>query len=84
VRAESIPDARFRIEIADEGEPLLDPSNVFDPADLDAPNERGTNMNELGLVIAHRLLGVLGGTVKLDPATPRGLAVRLEFPACPA
>jgi signal transduction histidine kinase len=84
VRAESIPDARFRIEIADEGEPLLDPSSVFEPSDFDAPNERGTNMNELGLVIANRLLGVLGGTVKLDPATPRGLAVRLEFPACPA
>ena len=44
--------------------------------DIDAPNERGTNMNELGLVIAHRLLGVLGGSATLHDLEPRGLAVR--------
>lgn len=83
VRAAVASSMRLRIEIADEGEPLLDPAHIFEPVDLDAPNERGTNMNELGLVIAHRLLGVLGGTIKLDTDAARGLVVRLELPAIP-
>jgi signal transduction histidine kinase len=75
---------RFTLEIADEGEPLTEPAHLFDAVDVDAPNERGTNMNELGLVIAHRLLGVLGGKVALHPLEPRGLAVRLNLPSRPA
>jgi signal transduction histidine kinase len=75
---------RFTLEIADEGEPLTDPAHVFDAVDVDAPNERGTNMNELGIVIAHRLLGVLGGRVTLHPLEPLGLAVRLDLPSRPA
>lgn len=71
------------VEIADEGEPLIDPAHLFDPVDVDAPSERGTNMNELGLVIAHRLLHVLGGSVTLRDGTPRGLRIRLSFPARP-
>ena len=81
VRAEINAPSSFGVEIEDEGEPLADPARIFDPVDLDAPSERGTNMNELGLVIAHRLLGLLGGTVRLDTARARGLAVRLEVPA---
>ncbi len=79
---QTAPD-RFCIEIKDEGDPLSDPAHIFDPVDIDAPNERGTNMNELGLVIAHRLLAVLGGTVALDNGAPRGLTVRLELPTRP-
>lgn len=74
---------RLIIEIADEGEPLTDPAHLFEPVDVDAPNERGTNMNELGLVIAHRLLVVLGGKVTLDHPEPKGLTVRLNLPARP-
>ena len=81
--ADAKPGPRFSIEIEDEGEPLLDPSHIFEAADVDAPNERGTNMNELGLVIAHRLLGVLGGAVQFESGAERGLTVRLDFPACP-
>jgi signal transduction histidine kinase len=78
------PDANsLVVEIADEGERLTDPSHLFEPVDIDAPNERGTNMNELGLVIAHRLLGVLGGSATLHDLEPRGLAVRLNLPARP-
>jgi signal transduction histidine kinase len=73
----------LRIEIADGGEPLEDPSKLFEPVDIDAPNERGTNMNELGLVIAHRLLDVLGGSVTLHDLEPAGLCVHLRLPACP-
>ena len=75
--------SQLHIEITDQGEPLRDPAHIFDPVDVNAPNERGTNMNELGLVIAHRLISVLGGTVTLDAGDGRGLTVRLEFPARP-
>ncbi len=82
VRIETVPDEgdRLRIEISDAGEPLLDPAHIFDAADVDTPSERGTNMNELGLVIAHRLLGVLGGIVSLHDLQPNGLAVHLNLP----
>jgi signal transduction histidine kinase len=75
--------ARLRIEITDEGQPLQDPARLFEPVDIDAPNERGTNMNELGLVIAHRLLDVLGGSVTLHDLEPTGLSVHLNLPVCP-
>jgi signal transduction histidine kinase len=71
------------VEIVDEGERLTDPAHLFDPVDVDAPSERGTNMNELGLVIAHRLLRVLGGAVTLRDGDPHGLRVRLNFPVRP-
>ena len=83
VHAASAGGNRIRIEISDAGEPLIDPMHLFDPVDVDAPNERGTNMNELGLIIAHRLLGVLGGSVTLKDIEPRGLAVHLNLPARP-
>jgi signal transduction histidine kinase len=73
----------LRIEITDGGEPLEDPARLFEPVDIDAPNERGTNMNELGLVIAHRLLDVLGGSVTLHDLEPTGLCVHLNLPVCP-
>ncbi|HEX8501140.1 MAG TPA: GAF domain-containing sensor histidine kinase [Pyrinomonadaceae bacterium] len=83
VRALPSEGGGLRIEIADGGEPLQDPSKLFEPVDIDAPNERGTNMNELGLVIAHRLLDVLGGTVTLHDLQSTGLSVHLHLPDCP-
>ena len=79
---------RFSIEITDEGEPLGDPSRLFDPIDAGhvpgtMPNARGTDMNELGLVIAHRLIGVMGGTIELHEHAPQGLRIRLTFPRLP-
>jgi signal transduction histidine kinase len=73
----------LRIEIGDEGEPLQNAASLFEPVDVDAPNENGTNMNELGLVIAHRLLDVLGGNVTLHERRPAGLSVHLSLPARP-
>jgi signal transduction histidine kinase len=74
---------RLRIEINDEGQPLQDPARLFEPVDIDAPNERGTNMNELGLVIAHRLLDVLGGSVTLNDLQPTGLSLHINLPSRP-
>src|SRR5947209_6460640 len=75
---------RLRIEIGYEGEPLEDHTRLFEPVDIDAPNECGTNMNELGLVIAHLLLAVLGGSVALHDLPTGGLSVHLSLPARPA
>lgn len=83
VHASSKEGACVRVEITDEGRPLEDPARLFEPVDIDAPNERGTNMNELGLVIAHRLLGVLGGGVALHDLEPAGLSIHLNLPARP-
>ncbi|MBV9928085.1 MAG: GAF domain-containing sensor histidine kinase [Acidobacteria bacterium] len=85
VNVDTVPaeGGRFRIEITDSGAPLEDPARLFEPVDIDAPNERGTNMNELGLVIAHRLLDVLGGSVKLYDLEPTGLSVHLNLPVRP-
>jgi signal transduction histidine kinase len=83
VNAASKEGACVRVEITDEGKPLEDPARLFEPIDIDAPNERGTNMNELGLVIAHRLLGVLGGEVTLHDLEPAGLSIHLNLPARP-
>jgi len=85
VYVNAVPAGRggLRIEITDAGAPLEDPARLFEPVDIDAPNERGTNMNELGLVIAHRLLDVLGGSVTLQDLEPTGLSVHLNLPVCP-
>lgn len=83
VQASSKEGACVRVEITDEGRPLEDPARLFEPVDIDAPNEKGTNMNELGLVIAHRLIGVLGGEVTLHDLEPAGLSIYLDLPARP-
>ncbi|HEX8071661.1 MAG TPA: HAMP domain-containing sensor histidine kinase [Pyrinomonadaceae bacterium] len=84
VRANLVAADRFQIEIADDGEPLSDPAHIFNPVDIDTPSENGTNMNELGLVIAHRLMAALGGDVALDTKDGgRGLVVRLTLPTRP-
>jgi signal transduction histidine kinase len=75
--------AELCVEIHDEGDPLAHTAHVFDAVEVDAPNESGTNMNELGLVIAQRLVAVLNGHIALDTAAPHGLTVRLELPAYP-
>lgn len=83
VRAEARTPTRFLINIEDEGERLLDLSRIFEPIDISAPSQSAASMNELGLVIARRLIDVLGGTVSLDNSAPRGLKVSIELPARP-
>jgi len=83
IRAFKRTSAELCIEITDEAEPCADAAHIFDAVEIDAPNERGTNMNELGLVIAQRLVAVLKGRIALDTDAPHGLTVRLELPAYP-
>ncbi|HEV2881730.1 MAG TPA: HAMP domain-containing sensor histidine kinase [Pyrinomonadaceae bacterium] len=76
--------AELCIEIQDEGEPLQDTAHIFDAIEMDAPNENGTNLNELGLDIAQRIVAMLKGYIVFDAAAaPHGLTVRLELPAYP-
>ena len=83
VRAEKRVPCRFYIVIEDAGERIEDISHIFDPVDIEAPSEHATGMNELGLVIARRLIDVLGGTVTLDTPEPHGLKVTIELPGRP-
>ncbi len=83
VHVESVSAQRYEIVIVDEGERLDDMSRVFEPVDVDAPSEQATSMNELGLVIARRLIDAIGGTVKLENAASGGLKVIIELPARP-
>ena len=71
------------MRIEDRGETLPDMSRVFEPVEIDAPSGTATSMNELGLVIARRLIDVLGGTITLENAAPHGLKVSIELPTRP-
>ena len=83
VRAERISPSHFCVSIEDEGEAVEDLSRVFEPIDIEAPTEAASSMNELGLVIARRLIDVLGGTVRLESNPPHGLRVFIELPVRP-
>jgi signal transduction histidine kinase len=83
VAVENLPPLGYQITIEDAGERLQDMSRVFEPVHLDAPSEQASNMNELGLVIARRLIDAIGGTVKLESAVSGGLRVQIELPARP-
>lgn len=83
VGARRITPSAFQISIEDEGEHLEDVSHIFEPVDIEAPTERPTSMNELGLAIARRLIDALGGTVTLESPAPRGLRVSIELPVRP-
>jgi signal transduction histidine kinase len=83
VRAEMLATENFLITIEDEGVHLPDLSHIFEPIDISAPSQEATSMNELGLIIARRLIDVLGGTVHLDSPAERGLKVSIELPSRP-
>jgi signal transduction histidine kinase len=83
VRATSASPMRFLVTIKDEGEQLPDLSRIFEPIDISAPSQSAASMNELGLVIARRLIDALGGTVQLESPPPGGLKVSIELPTRP-
>ena len=83
VHAESPSASAFQLVIEDKGETIHEMSSIFEPVDIDAPSEKATNMNELGLAISRRLIDVLGGTVKLESPETHGLRVIIELPIRP-
>jgi signal transduction histidine kinase len=83
VGVQRISPTRFSVRIEDEGESIEDLSHIFEPLNIEAPTETASNMNELGLAIARRLIDVLGGRVELQSGPPHGLRVLIDLPIRP-
>jgi signal transduction histidine kinase len=71
------------IHIRDMGDAVEDASSLFEAAELRVPDERAATMNELGLVIARRLIDVLGGSVDVENHEPQGVVVTIQLPTRP-
>lgn len=69
------------MRIDDGGEPINDPACLFDPEETSSARE--PDMNELGIIIGHRLLELMNGRVTLQNRAAGGLRVVLELPAGP-
>jgi signal transduction histidine kinase len=83
VTARSSPANHFAVSIEDAGEAIHDVSKLFEGADTRVPSDKTASMNEIGIVIARRLIDVLGGTVNLENIEPQGLRVKIELPTRP-
>lgn len=77
IYAETLPGPTLRIQIDDEGPPIEDVSQVFDPEDMAQTGK--TDLNELGIIIGKRLLGVVSGSVDLQNREP-GLRTTIQIP----
>jgi len=68
------------IQISDQGGPLEDTSQVFDPEDT---SSREANINELGIIIGRRLIELMAGGLALRNSDSSGLEVTIRLPAGP-
>lgn len=82
LQADVTSDTQLRLQIDDFGPPIADLARVFDPDDK--PGAREADINELGILIGHRLLEVLSGSVTLQNRDEGGLRILMELPARPA
>ena len=71
----------LQIQIDDQGPVISDLTSVFDPEE---PRGREADINELGILIGHRLLEVLSGNVTLQNRDEGGLRIVMQLPARPA
>jgi len=71
----------IRIRIDDSGEHLADLPRVFDPEE--ASGGREATVNELGIIISHRLIDLISGSVALQNRDDGGLRVLIQLPARP-
>jgi hypothetical protein len=71
----------IRIQIDDSGDHLTDLSGVFDPEGPSGGRE--ATMNELGIIISHRLIDLIGGNVTLQNHEASGLRVLIQLPSRP-
>ncbi len=72
--------ARLTLRIEDDGEPVKNAARVFDVED----SSREANVNELGIIIARRLVKLLKGTVALKKRNSGGMEVTIQVPTRPA
>ncbi len=75
-------DGRLQISIDDCGEPIADLLRVFDPEDTSSGRE--ADLNELGIIVCHRLLDVIDGSVTLQNRDVGGLRILIQLLARPA
>jgi signal transduction histidine kinase len=68
------------IKVMDNGDGCADTANIFDP---DHQTGREPSINELGIIIGHKLLELISGRVSLENSVPRGLAATIQIPARP-
>lgn len=71
----------IRIRIDDSGEHLADLSRAFDPEGPSGGRE--ATVNELGIIISHRLIDLINGNVTLQNRDAGGLRVLIQLPARP-
>ena len=74
-------EALLHLRIDDSGPPIADLSRVFDPEERSA---REPDINELGILIGHRLLEAMSGSVTLQHRDEGGLRILMQLPARPA
>lgn len=72
---------RLWIKMVDSGEALKENDHVFDSDTGSVGPE--PNMNELGVIIARRLLELLEGSVTLTNINGRGVEISIDVPARP-
>lgn len=82
LQADVTSDTQLRLQIDDFGPPIADLARVFDPDEK--PGAREADINELGILIGHRLLEVLSGSVTLQNRDEGGLRILMQLPARPA
>lgn len=70
------------LQIDDSGPRIADLARVFDPEET--PGAREADINELGILIGHRLLEVMSGKVTLQHRDEGGLRILMQLPARPA
>jgi K+-sensing histidine kinase KdpD len=70
------------IKVKDNGDGRDDTASAFDPEHSSSGRE--PNINELGIIIGHKLLELMDGRVVLENCEPRGLQATIRIPARPA
>ena len=70
------------IKVSDAGEPIADPTRVFDPDETTPPRE--PNINELGIIIGRKLIDLMDGSISLMNRDTVGLEAVIQLPARPA
>ena len=81
VHADVSQQASLQIRIDDMGPPIIDLTRVFDPEETSAARE--ADINELGIIIGHRLLELMNGSVTLQNRDEGGLRILIQLPAGP-
>jgi signal transduction histidine kinase len=79
IRAAIVEPWRLCIKMEDEGASIDDPLRVFEPNERAGGGEL-PNIDELGIIIARRLIEIMGGTVTLENRETGGVRIAIDLP----